>query len=578
MWRLHGPSRRPGDPLLRDAGFGGGQRQGGDARRPRHAREAASAPDRLCRRTSAAVRLLHQWLDHDGRRLPAGQEEAQRGGDQDRARRSEMPLRHPYGHPARGQARRRNDGLREDAMTKFEKPAAFSRRAMLKSGGALVVSIGMPISLDTVLAVSEANAQGAGQLAAAVKPPLTPDQLSSYIAVNADGTVAAFFGKMDMGHGITVAIGQMVAEELDVPFKAVKVYLADTATSVHQGGASGSTGIQLGGKQMRVAAAEARRVLVEMAADKLAVPADQLTVIDGVIQSKTDAAKKASYAELIGGRYFNVPLEWNKQYGNTLYAPGKAQPKKPSEYKIVGKPIKREEVAPMVFAQEGFCTDVKLPGMVHARMLRPAVAGSVPVKVDESSIKDIPGAKVVWQNAFLGVMADKEWDAIQAMQKLQVEWSQVKPPFPPQACLYDHIRKSTVRKRTVEKENGNVDDAFKSAAKVIEAEYEWPFQSHAGMGPACALVEVKDGFATCFTGSQKSNFVPAGVAATLELLLEKVHVKWMTGPGSYGRNDADDCAADAAVLAKAVGKPVRLQYMRDQGTGWGPKGPAPTHT
>jgi len=255
-------------------------------------------------------------------------------------------------------------------MTRMETSAAFSRRALLKTGGALVVSIGMPISLDAVLAISEAHAQ------AAVKPPLTPDQLSSYIAVNADGTVSAFFGKMDMGHGITVAISQMVAEELDVPFKAVKLYLADTASSVHQGGASGSTGIQLGGKQMRMAAAEARRVLVEMAAQKLSLPADQLTVVDGVVQAKSDPAKKASYAELIGGRYFNVQLDWNKQYGNTLYAPGKAQPKKPSEYKIVGKPIKREDVAPKVFAQENFVTDVKVPGMVHARMIRPPVAGS----------------------------------------------------------------------------------------------------------------------------------------------------------------------------------------------------------
>jgi len=362
-----------------------------------------------------------------------------------------------------------------------------------------------------------------------------------------------------------------------VPFRAVRVYMGDTATSVHQGGASGSTGIQLGGKQMRMAAAEARRVLVDMAAQKLSVPADQLTVVDGVVQSKSDAAKKTSFAELIGGRYFNVQLDWNKQYGNTLYAPGKAQPKKPSEYKIVGKPIKREDVAPKVFCQEDFCTDVKLPGMVHARMLRPAVAGSVPVKVDESSIKDIPGAKVVWQNGFLGVVADREWDAIQAMQKLKVEWSPVAPPFPPQGSLYDVVRKSSVRKRVVEKENGNVDEAFKSAAKLIEAEYEWPFQSHAAMVPACALVEVKDGFVTCYTGSQKSHFVQAGIAATLELPLDKVHVKWMTGPGSYGRNDADDCAMDAAVLAKAVGKPVRLQYMREQGTGWDPKGPASVH-
>ncbi len=458
-------------------------------------------------------------------------------------------------------------------MTKFEKPAAFSRRAMLKTGGALVVSIGMPISLDTVLAISEANAQ----TATTTKPALTPDQLSSYIAVNADGTVAAYFGKMDMGHGLHVAIGQIVAEELDVPFRAVRVFMGDTATSVNQGGASGSTGIQLGGKQMRVAAAEARRVLVEMAAQKLSVPVDQLTVVDGVVQSKTDAAKKTSYAELIGARYFNVQLDWNKQLGNALYAPGKAQPKKPSEYKIVGKPIKREDVAPKVFAKEDFCTDVKVPGMVHGRMLRPPVAGSVPVKVDEASIRGIPGAQVVWQNGFLGVVADREWDAIQAMQKLKVEWSQVAPPFPPQASLYDVVRKSKVRKRVVEKNVGNVDDAFKSAAKVIEAEYEWPYQSHAAMGPACSLVEIKDGMVTCYTGSQKSHFVQAGIAATLEVPLDKVHVKWMAGPGSYGRNDADDVAMDAAVLAKAVGKPVRVQYMRDQGTGWDPKGPASIH-
>jgi nicotinate dehydrogenase subunit B len=158
-----------------------------------------------------------------------------------------------------------------------------------------------------------------------------------------------------------------------------------------------------------------------------------------------------------------------------------------------------------------------------------------------------------------------------------VEWSQAQPPFPPQASLYDHIRKASVRKRVVEKENGNVDDAFKTAARVIEAEYEWPFQSHAPMGPACSLVEIKDGNVTCWSGTQKSHFVQAGVAAILELPLEKVRVIWATGPGSYGRNDADDAAMDAAVLAKAVGKPVRLQGMREQGTGWDPKGPASVH-
>src|SRR6476620_2211571 len=199
-------------------------------------------------------------------------------------------------------------------MTKHQTATQFSRRAILKAGGALVVSVGMPLALDTLIGISEALAQDA--TAVATKPPLMPDQLASFIAVNADGTVSAFFGKMDMGHGLFVAIGQMVAEELDVPFKAVTVFMGDTATSVNQGGASGSTGIQFGGKQMRMAAAEARRVLVEMAATKLRLPADQLAVTDGVVHAKNDTSKKASYSELIGGRDFHVQLDWNKQWGN----------------------------------------------------------------------------------------------------------------------------------------------------------------------------------------------------------------------------------------------------------------------
>jgi nicotinate dehydrogenase subunit B len=382
---------------------------------------------------------------------------------------------------------------------------------------------------------------------------------------------------MDMGHGLHVAIGQIVAEELDVSFRSVKVFMADTATSVNQGGASGSTGIQLGGKQMRVAAAEARRVLVEMAAASLSIPAERLTVSDGVVSAIDDKAKSISYAQLIGGQYFNVQLDWNKQYGNALYAPGKAQPKDPSEHKVVGQPIKREDIAPKVFCQQDFVTDIKVPGMMHGRMIRPAIAGAVPVKVDDSAVKGIPGARMVWQKGFLGVVADREWDAIQAADKLKVEWSTQEPPFPEQASLFDHIRKAAVRKRMVEQQNGDVDAAFKTATRIIEADYEWPFQSHASMGPACSLVEIKDGKATCWSGTQKSHFVQEGIATLLQMPVDKVHVIFTPGPGSYGRNDADDCAMDAAVLAQAVGRPVRLQYMRDQGTGWDPKGPASTH-
>jgi len=449
----------------------------------------------------------------------------------------------------------------------------MSRRTLLKGSGALVVSVGTPIAAELVAGISEAAAQGA-------KPPLTPDQLSSFIAVNSDGSVSAFFGKMDMGQGVFVAIGQIVAEELDVPFKAIKVIMGDTATSVNQGGASGSTGIQLGGKQMRVAAAEARRVLVEMAAQKLGLPADQLTVSWGVVHSKTEPSKQVSYKELIGGRYFNVQLDWNKEYGNTLYAPGKAKPKDPKEYKIVGQAIAREDIAPIVYAQQDYCTDIKRPNMLHGRMLRPPVAGAVPVKIDEASIRNIPGAKVVWDKGFLGVVADNEWDVIKAQQALKVEWSEVKPPFPDNAnAIFDHIRKAPVRKREVDaKSTGDVDAAFRNAARVIEAEYEWPFQSHACMGPACALVEIDaNGNVTCWTGSQKPHFVQNGISRTLGVPLEKVRSIWVVGPGSYGRSDADDAAMDAAVMAKATGRPVRVQYTREQGTGWDPKGPASIH-
>lgn len=457
-------------------------------------------------------------------------------------------------------------------MTKLERPARFSRRSLLKAGGALVVSIGMPVTAETLLDLNSAFAA-----ASATKPPLVPDQLSSYIAINADGTVSAFFGKMDMGQGLYVSIGQIVAEELDVKFEAVKVYMADTRTSVNQGGASGSTGIQRGGVQMRAAAAEARRVLVEMAADKLGIPADRLVVTDGVVHATTDPAKKVSYADLIGGRYFNVQLNWNKQIGNNLYAPGKAKPKDHREHRIVGQPIKRADVAPKVFCQEPFVTDIRLPGMLHARMIRPPVAGASIVSVDESSIRDIPGARVVRDQNFLAVVAEKEWDAVKAYRALKVQWSDVKPPFPNEAELYDHIRKAPVRKRQDVKPIGNVDEAFRSAARVIEAEYEWPFQSHACMGPACAVVEIKDGHVTCYTGSQKPHFVRDGIARTLGLPPEKVDAIWVVGPGSYGRNDADDAAMDAAIIAQALGRPVRVQGMREQGTGWDPKGPASIH-
>ncbi|MGE0626988.1 MAG: molybdopterin cofactor-binding domain-containing protein [Hyphomicrobiaceae bacterium] len=453
-------------------------------------------------------------------------------------------------------------------MGKHER-LSVSRRGLLKGmgAGALVVSVGSAVSLSFVKSVGEALAQGS-------KPPLHPAELDSYIAIGADGKVRAFFGKMDMGHGLHTAIGQIVAEEFDVPLQAVTVYMGDTRTSVNQGGASGSTGVWRGGFQMRHAAAEARRVLVEAAATKLGIAADQLTVSDGVVASKSDASKKVSYKELIGGRYFNHKMAWNKKWGNNLEALGSAKPKAPNDYKIVGKSFPREDVAPKVYSTERHVADHKVPGMVHGRMIRPGIAGSVPVKVDEGSIKGIAGAKVVWKEGFIGVVADTEWGAIKAAETLKVEWSKVKPPFPNYSDLFDHIRQAKVVKAHMQKQAGNVADAFAKAAKTVSAEYEWPFQSHASMGPAVAVVEIKDGRAMLWTGGQKPHFARDGVAAILGMKREQADAEWLVGPGCYGRNDAGDCAQDAAFLAQAVGKPVRLAYMRNDATAWDPKGPA----
>jgi CO/xanthine dehydrogenase Mo-binding subunit len=442
---------------------------------------------------------------------------------------------------------------------------AIDRRSLFKGTGALVVSIGIP------------GAFASAAPGAAVKPPLAPDQLDSWLAIKSDGDVVAYFGKMDMGQGVDVAIAQIVAEELDVPFERVGVVMGDTAWTVNQGGASGSTGVQKGGIALRNAAAEARRVLIDMASVRLGVPADRLGVVDGVVAVAGDPARKVGYGELIGGRYFDLPMSWNGKIGNELVAEGRAKPKPPAVYRIVGQSPPRFDVPAKVFGKLDYVTDVKVPGMLHGRMIRPPMAGAVPVAVDEGSVHDIPGVQIVRDKGFIGIVAEHEWDAVQAAERLAVTWSEAPPPFPEMTALYDHIRAAPVTKREVPVATGEIDTAFSGAVRLVEAEYEWPFQSHASMGPACAVVDARTDAATLWTGSQKPHFARDGVARVLGLPQEKVHGIWLPGPGSYGRNDAGDAGIDAALLSKAVGRPVRVQGMRYEGHGWDPKGPASIH-
>ena len=451
---------------------------------------------------------------------------------------------------------------------------AVKRRDVLKGGGCLVVSLVAP--------------QARRALAAEDRPlwrALSPGQLDTYLKIDENGRVTAFFGKMDMGQGVDISIAQIVADELDLPMDQVDVLMGDTALTVNQGGASGSTGVERGANPLRNAAAEARRVLLELGADRLGVDADEVAVAEGAVYLRADPARRAGYGDLIGGGHFDVRLEWNGSYGNALDALGSVAPKDPSEYRVVGQSFPRRDLPDIVMGTHEYIVDIRVPDMMHGRVVRPPVAGSVPVSVNGDSIGAIAGARVVHEGDYLGVVAEREWDAVRAAQQLEVTWSEVEPPFPEMDDLYDHIRRAPVvresagggRGADVAPDRDAVQVALDRADRVIEAEYEYPFQSHASMGPACAVCDYRGDSATLWTGSQKPHHAAEGVANILGLPAGNVRGIWVPGPGSYGRNDAGDAAMDAAVMSRAVGRPVRVQGMRAEGTAWDPKAPASVH-
>jgi nicotinate dehydrogenase subunit B len=440
---------------------------------------------------------------------------------------------------------------------------ALDRRAFLAASGALVVTLAAPSGF------AQAARNGA-----AMRPPLSGDQLDSYIAIEADGTVVAYYGKIDGGQGLGTAIAQMVAEEIDVPFERVRVVMGDSGRTLDMGGASAAVGVSHGGMVLRRTAALARHLLIAMAADALRFPADQLTVTDGVVHAVADAKQGISYAELIGGRYFDRKVDWNGKTSLALRVEVDVPLKTPDRFKVIGQSPRRRDLPGKVFGTLDLVNDLRLPGMLHARMIRPQVAGAVPLKVDESSIAQIAGTQVVWIKNLLAVVAEKEWNAVRAAEALKVTWSDSQPNFPGHDALHAHIRNAPVVKRFIQRENGSVEDGFKQAARIIEGEYEYPTQSHASMGPACAVADVRDGEATVWTSSQKPYDSAACVAELIDLPREKVRAIWMFGTGSYGRNDQGDATADAAVLSRHLRRPVRVQYMRHEGLAWDPKGTA----
>jgi len=455
-------------------------------------------------------------------------------------------------------------------------PRTLGRREFLQGSGLLLVAAGGA----TLLRLSSADAQQAGTVAAAARG-IAPEQLDTWITIDTAGLVTAFFGKMDMGQGVDTAIAQIVADELDVAVERVSVVMGDTHRTPNQGGASGSSACRQGAVALRNAAAEARRVLLERAGVALGVAPGLLRVADGRVSESGNAGRSTTYGELIADG-FRTPLQWNRQFGNGLAVRGAAPVKPVADYQVVGKPVARKDITGKVMATTEYCVHVKLPGMLHARIVRPPVAGSVPAAVDEGSIAGIAGAQVFQDGDFLAVVAPDEWAAIRASRELKVSWSEVPPPFPADSALFEHIRNAPVVADNAVANFGARQAfdpapalaAISAAPRRVEAEYEVAFQSHARMAPSIGVADVGNDSATVYADVQKPHDTRAGIAKLLGLPPENVRVIWKPGAGSYGRSDADEAAFEAALISQRLRKPVRVQWMRHEGHGWDPKAPA----
>ena len=425
-----------------------------------------------------------------------------------------------------------------------------SRRDLLKRGGALVVSFsffGRP---------GESLAQ-----AAAAAKPVALTAVDTFLAIDATGMVTVYSGKVDLGTGVRTALAQIVADELDVPFNRVEIVQGDTALTPDQGPTFGSLSIQVGGVQIRNAAALARSALLDLAATQLGVKPDELTVSAGTISG---GGKTVSYGELIGGKAFSLAVDHTK--------PPKTKDAK--DFKIVGTSVPRVDIPDKVTGKFTYMQDFRVPGMLHGRVIRPPAIGATLQSVDDSSISGIAGVvKLVRQGNFLGVVAENEWAAIKAAQQLKATWSSWEG-LPAQDKLMEHVRATKVAKDDVTGNVGNAEEAMsRDGVKKIAATYDFTIHTHGSIGPSCAIAEFKDGKLTSWSASQATHNLRKQLAKMFDLPPENVRCLYLEGSGCYGRNGHEDAAADAALLAKAVERPVRVQWSRADEHGWDPKGP-----
>ncbi len=421
---------------------------------------------------------------------------------------------------------------------------AFSRREFLQGAGALIVSFSSAPLLEPLV-----FGQGPFDTHAS---HIDPRQLDSWIAIAADGAVTAYTGKCELGQGMLTAQSQLVAEELSVPLARVRLIQCDTDLCPDQGTTSGSqsTPSNFNDRNLAPAAATAREALLGLAAAKLGVPVSGLTIAEGTITTASDKSKRVTYGELVAGRKFSL-----------LVSPT-AKRKTAAEWKVLGTPAKRLDMAAMATGQFEYVHNVTVPGMLHGRVVRPPRLGAKLVKVDENSVRHIPGVvKVVTRKDFVGVVAERQWQAAQAAAQLKVEWSGG-GNLPAQANFYDRMRTMKPSRDAFVVNSKNMDEKLVQAASVIKATYLYPYQAHASIGASCAVADVREGKATVWSATQSAYPTRNGVAMLLGLPLESVRVIFTRGSGCYGLNAADTVTYDAALLSHAAGRPVRVQLTR----------------
>jgi CO/xanthine dehydrogenase Mo-binding subunit len=423
----------------------------------------------------------------------------------------------------------------------------ISRRDFLYGAGALMVSFRSARG-------SIAQEEHAGRFETHASA-VNPDQLDSWVAVHADGTVTAYTGKCDLGQGIFTAQTQLLAEELCVPLGAVQLVQCDTAVTPDQGSTSGSqsTPTNFNVEDLALAAATAREALLKMAAAHLGENAGPLVAKDGAVISAD--GRRVGYGELIGGRKFDLALDRN------------AKRRSPSEWTVLGKAVPGLDHPALASGTFEFVQNVRVPGMLHGRVVRPPEMGARLIAVGEASVREIAGlVKVVVREDFVGVVAATQFAAQQAARQLVCRWSPG-PPLPPQETFFEDMQQLPSRDELLV-DSEDVSASLAKAHRVVRARYTYPYQMHGSVGSSCAVADVQADHATVWSPTQSVYPTRNCIALLLNRPPESVRVIFVRGSGCYGLNGADAVSFDAAILSQAAGRPVRLQYTRQDEMMW----------